>query len=153
MTSLAPRIRHPRRDRPEKLPAHRRRKQEASPDSDVGQALEQEKITALVDGFRGSTSSISFSLMAFIAVRRGEVFGEVGGLRCTQILSAPSNTPKSSDCSSKPPKSERGERPIKIDDTLIALLLKLRDKYLRIQAGAPSVANIDLSLGACRTIG
>src|SRR5262249_56835937 len=41
-------------------------------DSDVGQALEQEKIEALVEGFRGSTLFDFTFLMAFTGMRRGE---------------------------------------------------------------------------------
>lgn len=46
----------------------------------------------------------------------------------------------------KGPKTERGKRTIKVDDDLIALLLTERDKHLRILAGVPDGADVDLSL-------
>src|SRR6516164_2430592 len=46
----------------------------------------------------------------------------------------------------KPPKTKRGFREITIDDDLIALLLKERDRHLRIAAGVPHGAEVDLSL-------
>jgi integrase len=46
----------------------------------------------------------------------------------------------------KDPKSERGKRTITIDDDLIALLLAERERHLRIVAGVPDGAAVDLSL-------
>ena len=47
----------------------------------------------------------------------------------------------------KVPKTERGKRTITIDDDLIALLLREREKHLRIEAGIPDRAGpVDLSL-------
>jgi integrase len=46
----------------------------------------------------------------------------------------------------KAPKSERGRRTIAIDDFLIELLRKEREKYLRIVAGVPAGAAVDLLL-------
>ena len=46
----------------------------------------------------------------------------------------------------KAPKSERGKRTIILDDTLVALLLKVRESYQRLVAGAPDGAEVDLSL-------
>jgi integrase len=46
----------------------------------------------------------------------------------------------------KGPKTERGKRTIKIDDGLMAVLLDERDKHLRIKAGVPESAAVDLSL-------
>jgi integrase len=46
----------------------------------------------------------------------------------------------------KPPKTARGSRTIDLDDALLALLLSLRDKHLRIAAGVPDGVQVDLSL-------
>jgi hypothetical protein len=46
----------------------------------------------------------------------------------------------------KAPKSERGKRTINLGDTLVALLLKVRESYQRLVAGAPDGNEIDLSL-------
>ena len=46
----------------------------------------------------------------------------------------------------KAPKSARGTRTITIDNGLVALLCAEREKYLRIVAGVPDSAAVDLSL-------
>ena len=46
----------------------------------------------------------------------------------------------------KAPKSARSTRTIDIDDALLALLLSLRDRHLRIAAGVPEGVQVDLSL-------
>ena len=46
----------------------------------------------------------------------------------------------------KPPKTKRGFREITIDDDLIALLMKERERHLRIAAGIPDGVEVDLSL-------
>jgi hypothetical protein len=46
----------------------------------------------------------------------------------------------------KEPKSARGKRTIAIDDELVALLVAERERYLRIVAGVPDSAEVDLSL-------
>jgi integrase len=46
----------------------------------------------------------------------------------------------------KGPKTERGKRTITVDDDLVTLLLAEREKHLRIKAGVPEGAAVDLSL-------
>ncbi|HET7166216.1 MAG TPA: tyrosine-type recombinase/integrase [Pseudolabrys sp.] len=46
----------------------------------------------------------------------------------------------------KGPKKDRHKRTIKIDDDLVALLLTEREKHLRLVAGVPDGATVDLSL-------
>jgi len=46
----------------------------------------------------------------------------------------------------KGPKTERGKRTISIDDDLVTLLVKAREKLQRIKAGIPDEAAVDLSL-------
>jgi integrase len=50
------------------------------------------------------------------------------------------------DLAIKEPKTKRGKRTIAIDDDLIALLCSEREKLLRIYAGVPDGAAVDLSL-------
>lgn len=125
-------------------------KKPSAGDSDVGQALEQEKIAALVEGFRGSTLFDLVFLMAFTGMRRGEALAlrwsdfnpASKALRIEQAL----EYTKKHGLRFKVPKSERGKRTIILDDTLVALLLKLRERYQRVVAGAPDGADVDLSL-------
>ena len=42
--------------------------------------------------------------------------------------------------------SERGKRSIVLDDTMVALLVRMGDQFLHVVAGAPTDANVDLSL-------
>jgi integrase len=46
----------------------------------------------------------------------------------------------------KGPKTERGKRTIEIDDDLVALLRAEHERYLRVVAGVPDGAAVDLSL-------
>jgi integrase len=130
-------------------PAAAIKKPEAG-DSDVGQALEQEKITALVEGFRGSSLFDFTFLMAFTGMRRGEAlalrwsnFNPVA--KTLRIERALEYTSKHG-LQFKEPKSKRGKRTIILDDTLVALLLKMRETYQRVVAGAPDGVDVDLSL-------
>lgn len=125
-------------------------KKPSAGDSDVGQALEQEKITALVEGFRGSTLFDFTFLMAFTGMRRGEALALRWcdfnpAAKTLRIERALEYTPKHG-LQFKLPKSERGKRSIVLDDTLVALLLRMRDAYQRLVAGAPEGADVDLSL-------
>jgi integrase len=125
-------------------------KKPSAGDSDVGQALEQEKIASLVEGFRESTLFDLVFVMAFTGIRRGEALAlrwmdfdpANKKLRIERAL----EYTQKFGLQFKSPKSERGKRTIVLDDTLVALLLKLRETYLRIMAGAASDANVDLSL-------
>src|SRR5207245_2649583 len=46
----------------------------------------------------------------------------------------------------KVPKTARGLRTIALDDGTVAMLLKEKEKHLRIRAGVPDGADVDLSL-------
>ena len=46
----------------------------------------------------------------------------------------------------KGPKRERHKRTIQIDDALVRLLLFIKEQHLRLVAGVPSDADVDLSL-------
>jgi integrase len=113
-------------------------------DSDVGQALEQDKITALVEGFRGSTLFDLVFLMAFTGMRRSEVLGlrwsdfnpATKTLRIEQTVEYTKRRPLRFEA----PKSDRGRRTITLDDTLVALLMRRRSRYDRIVAGIPDGA-------------
>ena len=119
-------------------------------DSDVGQALEQEKIEALVEGFRGSTLFDFTFLMAFTGMRRGEAlalrWSDFKPASKTLRIERALEYTKKHGLQFKAPKSERGKRTIILDDTLVALLLKVRESYQRLVAGAPDGAEVDLSL-------
>ncbi|TFW56263.1 site-specific integrase [Bradyrhizobium sp. MOS001] len=105
-------------------------KKPSAGDSDIGQALEQEKITALVEGFRGSTLFDFTFLMAFTGMRRGEAlalrWSNLNPTAKTLRIERALEYTKKYGLQFKDPKSERGKRTIVLDDTLVALLLKMR---------------------------
>lgn len=125
-------------------------KKPTASESDVGQALEQEKIIALVEGFRGSTLFDFTFLMAFTGMRRGEALAlrwrDFNPAAKTLRIERALEYTKKHGLLFKEPKSERSKRTIILDDTLVALLLKMREVFLRVVAGAPDGADVDLSL-------
>ena len=162
MTSLAPRTRHHvatvlkgclQAAMDSKLiasnPAGGKRTSPA--DAEVGQALDQDQIATLVEGFRGSTLfEIVVCVLTFTGMRRGEALA----LRWTDFDLA-NKTPQDRSrarihskirTAFKAPKSARGRRTIALDDFLVSLLSNERGKYLRVVAGAPDTADVDLSL-------
>jgi integrase len=119
-------------------------------ESNHGMALDEAQLRALLDGFRPSVLFPIVAVLAFTGARRGEVLA----LRWTdldvdkktlRIERAVEQTAKF-DLAIKGPKTERGKRTITIDDDLIALLVAERAKLLRIHAGVPDGAEVDLSL-------
>jgi len=125
-------------------------KKPSAEDSDIGIALEQEKIAALVEGFRGSTLFDLTFLVAFTGMRREEVLALRWSdfdpaAKTLKIERALTYTPKHG-LEFKVPKSKRSRRTVTIDDTLVALLLRMREPYQRMVAGAPDGADVDLSL-------
>jgi integrase len=82
-------------------------KKPTAADSDVGQALEQEKITAPVNGFRGSTLFDLVFVMAFTGMRRGEAlalrWSDSTPLRRLCGSNELSNTPRSTGYNSRRP--------------------------------------------------
>ena len=125
-------------------------KKPTAADTDIGQALERDKLVKLVEGFRGSTLFEIVFLAAFTGMRRGELLAlrwrdfdpTAKTLRIEQAL----EYTKQHGLQFKPPKSERGKRTIVLDDGLVALLRTMRGKYQQIIAGAPDGVDVDLSL-------
>jgi integrase len=122
-------------------------KKPSASESDVGQALEQEKIKTLVDGFRGSTLFDFTFLMAFTGMRRGEAlalrWSDFNPAAKTLRIERALEYTMKFGLRFKVPKSERGKRTIVLDDTLVALLLRMRERYQRVVAGAPDGAEVE----------
>ena len=119
-------------------------------ESDVGQVLDADQMKTLVQGFRNSAL---YGIVA-VAVCTGARRNEILALRwsdldsqnkCLRIERAVEET-KEFGRTLKEPKTSRGKRTIEIDDDLLALLLHERDKHLRVAAGVPDDATVDLSL-------
>jgi integrase len=119
-------------------------------EADHGTVLDQDELRTLVEAFRGSVLHPIVCVAAFTGARRGEILAlrwadldvEAKTLRIERAVDHVRGQP----LAIKPPKSARGTRTITIDDGLVALLLAEREKHLRLVAGVPDGAAVDLSL-------
>jgi integrase len=119
-------------------------------ESNHGTVLDKDQLRTLLEGFRGSTLFPIVVTLALTGARRNEVLAlrwqdlDVAN-KTLRIERAIEETTKY-DLAIKEPKTKRGERTIAIDDDLIGLLCSEREKLLRIYAGVPDGAPVDLSL-------
>jgi integrase len=119
-------------------------------ESDAGQVLDQERLGALLIGFRGSVLYPIVAVAAFTGARRNEILA----LRWSDFDAAPKTLTiarsleetKAHGRRFKEPKTRRGSRTIAIDDGLAGLLSAEREKYLRLTAGIADGTEVDLSL-------
>jgi integrase len=119
-------------------------------ESNHGIALDDEQLKILVQGFRGSALYGIVSVAAFTGARRNEILAlrwsslepQTQELKIERAL----EETKAHGLRIKGPKKESHKRKIRIDDDLLALLLAEREKHLRIIAGLPDSAAVDLSL-------
>ena len=119
-------------------------------EADHGIALEADQLRALVQGFRGSVLFPIVAVAAFTGARRGEILALRwedfdANARTLRIERAVEET-EEHGLQLKGPKTERGKRTIEIDNDLVALLVAERERHLRIVAGVPDSATVDLSL-------
>jgi integrase len=135
-------------DRAERIPS--------SGESDHGQVLDKEQLVSLVRGFRRSALYPIVAVAAFTGARRNEILGlqwsdlDAGAktLRIERALEETKGPVRGEGPTRKlkEPKRASHKRTIQIDDALIAILLSERDKHLRLAAGVPDSAAVDLSL-------
>ena len=119
-------------------------------EADHGRALEEEELSTLVRGFRGSALFPTVAVAAFTGARRNEILAlrwsdldpEKKTLRIEQAI----EQTKRYGVRIKGPKKEEHKRTISIDDDTLALLLAERERHLRIVAGAPDGVPVDVSL-------
>jgi integrase len=119
-------------------------------EADHGIALDADELRTLIQGFRPSVLFPIVAVAAFTGARRGEILAlrwedfnaEAKTLRIERAI----EETQEHGLQIKGPKTERGKRTIEIDDDLVALLKSERERYLRIVAGVPDGAAVDLSL-------
>jgi integrase len=120
-------------------------------ESDHGLALDESELGKLVAGFRPSaTMHAAVALTAATGVRRNELLAlrwtdldlEKKALRVERAL----EVTKKFGTRYKAPKTWRGLRTVALDDGSICLLLKERETHLRLVAGVPDGADVDLGL-------
>jgi integrase len=119
-------------------------------DNEAGQVLDEEQLTKLVNGFKGSTIYEIVCVAAFTGRRRGEILAQRwsdfdAANRTLRVERALEYTRKHG-LAFKVPKTKRGRRSFTIDASLVELLRTEQEKYLRVMAGVPAGAAVDLSL-------
>jgi integrase len=117
---------------------------------DHGAVLDDEQLRKLVQGFKGSSIFGIVSVAAFTGMRRNEIlalrWSDLDPQRKTLRIERAIEETKTHGIRFKGPKRESHKRTITIDDDLLALLLAERDKHLRMIAGVPDCAEVDLGL-------
>ena len=113
-----------------------------------GAVLEAEQLRSLVQGFRSSTLFPVVAVAAFTGARRNEIlalrWNDLDVAAKTLRIERAIEDTNAHGLRMKGPKTARGKRTITINDDLIALLMAERGRYLRIMAGIPDGAPVDL---------
>jgi integrase len=119
-------------------------------DGEAGQVLEEAQLTDLLSGFRRSTLFPLVSVAAFTGARRNEIlalqWSDFDANKKTLTIRRSVEETKAHGRRTKEPKTKRGRRTITLDDGLVDLLRAHRERHLRIAAGVPDDAPVDLSL-------
>src|SRR5262245_20068330 len=119
-------------------------------ESDHGMALEEDELRTLVEGFKGSPLYPIVCVAAFTGARRNEILGlrwtDLNPRNKTLRIERAVDQVRKQPLTIKAPKTARGKRTITIDDGLITLLVTERERHIRIMAGVPDGAAVDLSL-------
>jgi integrase len=131
-------------------PLERAEKVPSPGESDHGMALDQDQLRTLVEGFKDSVLFPIVAVAAFTGARRNEILAlrwsdldmEKKTLRIERAIDQVHGQP----LDLKGPKTARGKRTIAVDDDLVAMLRTERERHLRIKAGVPDGAVVDLSL-------
>jgi integrase len=119
-------------------------------DGHAGQVLDQDQLTSLLNGFRGSALYPIVAVAAFTGARRNEIlalrWSDFNASQSTLTIARSLEETKAYGRRFKEPKTARGRRTITIDDRLVALLSAGQEGQLRLAAGVADGAEVDLSL-------
>jgi integrase len=119
-------------------------------ESDVGYALTDNEVTDLLDKMRGSVLFEPIALAVLTGVRLGELvalqWSDFDPAAKTLRVERALEWTREYGFRVKEPKSRRGRRTIKIDPSLVNMLLALKEKYLRLAAGISDAAHVDFKL-------
>jgi integrase len=117
---------------------------------DIGEGLDETELTTLIAGF--STSNLYPVIVAAAATgaRRNELLAlrwtDLDADKKTLRIERAWEPTKKFGLRLKPPKTKRGLRTIDLDDAIVALLLKEKERYQRIKAGVPDGVSVNLQL-------
>ena len=119
-------------------------------EADHGMALEEEELSTLVKGFKSAALFPIVAVAAFTGARRNEVlalqWADLDVEKKTLRIERAIEETIKYGLRLKGPKKEDHKRTIAIDDDTFALLVAERERHLRIVAGVPDGAAVDLSL-------
>jgi integrase len=119
-------------------------------EADHGMALEADQLRTLIQGFKGSALFAIVAVAAFTGARRNEILAlrweDLDAEKKTLRIERAIEETDEHGLRIKGPKTERGKRTITIDDDLLGLLIGAHHRHLRIVAGVPDGAPVDLSL-------
>jgi integrase len=119
-------------------------------ESDHGMVLDQEQLTALMQGFKGTALYPIVAVAAFTGARRNEIIAlrwtDLSVENKTLTIARAVEETKAHGRGTKEPKTARGSRTIAVDDSLVELLVAEREKHRRLVAGVLDGATVDLSL-------
>jgi integrase len=122
-------------------------------EADHGLVLDNDQIAALVQSFKGNTLHPIVAVAAYTGARRNEILAlrwddldpVAKTLRIERSLEE-SHGDNGLERRFKEPKRAKHKRTIQIDDSLVQLLLSVRESHQRLIAGVPDGVAVDLSL-------
>jgi integrase len=136
--------------RVEQIPNPEAQTTEEPETDDIGEGLDEAELKKLVAGFEGSTQYEVVALAAASGARRNELLAlrwtDLDTVKRTLKIERAWEQTKKFGLRLKPPKTKRGLRTIDLDDATIEILLKHKERHLRLAAGLPDHAAVDLSL-------
>jgi integrase len=119
-------------------------------ESDHGVCLDEAQLRKLIQGFRDHPLHTVVNVAAFTGARRAEILAlrweDFDPIARTLRIERSIEHTRRHGLRVKGPKSERGNRTIEIDASLVTLLLAERERHLRIVAGVPDGVDVNLSL-------
>jgi integrase len=118
---------------------------------EIGEGLSEAELATLVAGFRPSTSLFAIvALAAATGARRNELLAlrwtDLDAAKRTLRIERALEQTKKFGIRIKPPKTKRGFRTVDLDDGMMGVLLKEKERHQRLCAGIPDGAEVDLSL-------
>jgi len=117
---------------------------------DIGEGLTEPELAVLVAGFEPTSIYPVVALAAASGARRNELlasrWSDLDPDKKTLRIERALEQTKKFGIRIKPPKTKRGFRTIDLDDGTIAVLLRAKEQHLRLCAGIPDGAEVDLSL-------
>ncbi|MCA1533861.1 site-specific integrase [Bradyrhizobium sp. NBAIM03] len=117
---------------------------------EIGEGLTETELAMLIAGFKPSSIYPIVVLAAATGARRNELlalrWSDLDADKKTLRIERALEQTKKFGIRIKPPKTKRGFRTIDLDDGTIAVLLKAKERHLRLAAGVPDGADVDLAL-------